>query len=81
MSPWAQRAPDLVNREFVAIRRNQLFVSDFTYVSTWSGTVYVAFVIDVFSRFIVAGRHRHAHRTRAGRTGDGDLATRRPAPV
>jgi putative transposase len=47
---------DHVNRQFVAERPNQLWVSDFTYVSTWQGFVYVAFVIDVYSRFIVGWR-------------------------
>ena len=45
--------PDRVNRQFKADRPNQLWVSDFTYVSTWQGFVYVAFVIDVFARRIV----------------------------
>jgi transposase InsO family protein len=45
--------PDLVNREFEATAPNQLWVADFTYVATWAGFVYVAFVIDVFSRRIV----------------------------
>jgi transposase InsO family protein len=44
---------DRVNRQFRAERPNALWVSDFTYVSTWQGFVYVAFVIDVFSRYIV----------------------------
>lgn len=44
---------DRVNRQFKADRPNQLWVSDFTYVSTWQGFVYVAFVIDVFARRIV----------------------------
>ncbi len=47
---------DRVNREFRAERPDQLWVSDFTYVSTWQGFVYVAFVIDVFARFIVGWR-------------------------
>ena len=47
---------DKVNRQFKAERPNQLWVSDFTYVPTWSGTVYVAFVIDVFARRIVGWR-------------------------
>jgi hypothetical protein len=47
------RAPDLVKRDFTATRPNQLWVCDFTYCSTWSGVVYVAFVTDVFSRRIV----------------------------
>ncbi len=47
------RAGDLVKRAFVASAPNQLWVGDFTYCSTWSGVVYVAFVTDVFSRRIV----------------------------
>jgi transposase InsO family protein len=47
---------DRVNREFHAERPNQLWVSDFTYVSTWQGLVYVAFVIDVYARYIVGWR-------------------------
>jgi putative transposase len=47
---------DRVNRQFTAERPNQLWVSDFTYVSTWQGWVYVAFVIDVFARHIVGWR-------------------------
>jgi putative transposase len=43
---------DLVKRQFAAMRPNQLRVADFTYVATWAGFVYVAFVIDVFSRRI-----------------------------
>jgi putative transposase len=50
------RAPDLVNRSFQAERPNQLWVCDFTYVSTWSGFAYTAFVTDVFSRMIVGWR-------------------------
>jgi putative transposase len=52
----AERPRDLVNREFTATAPNQLWVADLTYVATWSGFVYVAFVIDVFSRFIVGWR-------------------------
>ncbi len=47
---------DKVNRQFRADRPNQLWVSDFTYVSTWQGWLYVAFVIDVFARCIVGWR-------------------------
>lgn len=47
---------DKVNRQFRADRPNQLWVSDFTYVSTWQGWLYVAFVIDVFARRIVGWR-------------------------
>ena len=46
---------DKVNRDFTASMPNQLWVSDFTYVSSWQGMVYVAFVIDVFARCIVSG--------------------------
>jgi transposase InsO family protein len=45
-----------VNRQFRADRPNQLWVSDFTYVSTWQGWLYVAFVTDVFARRIVGWR-------------------------
>ena len=48
--------PDLVERDFTATRPNQLWVADLTYVATWGGFVYVAFVIDVFSRTIVGWR-------------------------
>jgi putative transposase len=51
--PDQVRAPDLVNRNFHASRPDELWVCDFTYCSTWSGIVYVAFVIDVFSRRLV----------------------------
>lgn len=52
----APRPLDRVNRQFKADRPNQLWVSDFTYVSTWRGWLYVAFVIDVFARRIVGWR-------------------------
>ncbi len=52
----APRPLDRVNRQFKAQRPNQLWESDFTYVSTWQGWLYVAFVIDVFARRIVGGR-------------------------
>src|SRR5690606_26363363 len=50
------RPLDRVNRQFQASRPNQLWVSDFTYVSTWQGWLYVAFVIDVYARRIVGWR-------------------------
>jgi len=50
------RPPDLVERNFQASRPNELWVADFTYVATWAGFVYVAFVIDVFSRAIAGWR-------------------------
>ena len=52
----ADRPRDLVERRFVAERPNQLWVADLTYVATWAGFVYVAFVVDVFSRRIVGWR-------------------------
>jgi transposase InsO family protein len=53
---------DKVNRDFAATAPNRLWVSDFTYVSTWGGFVYVAFIIDVFARRIVGWRvSRTAH--------------------
>ena len=61
--PAAVRAPDLVQRNFTASRPDHTWVADFTYCSTWSGIVYVAFVVDVFSRRIVgwkAARSMHA---------------------
>jgi transposase InsO family protein len=50
------RPADLVDRRFTATRPNQLWVADFTYVATWRGFVYVAFIIDVFARRIVGWR-------------------------
>jgi putative transposase len=61
--PEAGRPPDLVDRAFAATRPNQLWVSDFTYVATWRGFVYVAFVIDVFARRIVGWRASASLRT------------------
>ncbi len=52
----AYRPPDLVQRNFTAERPNQVWVADLTYVATWSGFVYVAFITDVFSRKIVGWR-------------------------
>lgn len=52
----AARPLDHVKRQFAATRPNQLWVADFTYVATWSGFVYVAFVIDVFARRIIGWR-------------------------
>lgn len=50
------RPLDRVQRQFVASRPNELWIADFTYVATWAGFVYVAFVIDVFARCIVGWR-------------------------
>ena len=59
----ASRPSDRVERAFTATRPNQLWVSDFTYVATWQGFVYVAFVIDVFARRIVGWRASASPRT------------------
>jgi putative transposase len=52
----AERPTDHVNRQFQAARPDQLWVADFTYVATWVGFVYVAFVVDVFARRIIGWR-------------------------
>jgi len=59
----AEPSADLVQRQFSAAQPNQLWVADFTYVATWRGFVYVAFVIDVFSRRIVGWRAHTTMRT------------------
>jgi len=59
----AERPADLVQRQFVADRPNQLWVADITYVATWSGFAYVAFVTDVFARRIVGWRVARSMRT------------------
>lgn len=61
--PLARRPEDLVQRNFTATRPNQLWVSDLTYVATWRGFVYVAFVTDAFSRRIVGWRATTSLRT------------------
>ena len=55
-NPRDETPEDLVDRQFVANRPNQLWVADITYVATWRGIAYVAFVTDVFSRYIVGWR-------------------------
>jgi putative transposase len=67
----AEHPRDLVERAFAASRPNQLWVADFTYIATWRGMIYVAFVIDVFSRRIVGWRASASMRT--------DLALERAA--
>jgi putative transposase len=59
----AMRPPDLVERNFVATRPNELWVADLSYVATWSGFVYAAFVIDAFSRKIIGWRVTNSLRT------------------
>ncbi|MCX5355826.1 IS3 family transposase [Streptomyces mirabilis] len=61
--PSAPRPPDLVDRNFTASRPDQLWVADMTYVRTWSGWVYVAFVLDVYSRTIVGWQVANHMRT------------------
>ena len=62
-SEAGERPLDLVQRKFSAVRPNQLWVADLTYVATWSGFVFVAFVVDVFSRYIVGWRVSSSLRT------------------
>jgi transposase InsO family protein len=62
----AHRPADLVQRNFTADRPNQLWVADLTYVATWAGFVYVAFVTDVFSRKIVGWRVSNSLRSDRG---------------
>lgn len=52
----AERSPDLVERDFTATAPSQLWVTDLTYVPTWSGVAYVCFIVDAFSRRIVGWR-------------------------
>jgi transposase InsO family protein len=59
----AARPADLVERDFSATRPNQLWVADLTYVASWSGFVYVALVVDAFSRFIVGWQASRSLRT------------------
>jgi len=59
----APRPADLVERDFAAERPNELWVADLSFVATWSGFVYVAFVIDAFSRFIVGWQISRSLRT------------------
>ncbi|MFE1050771.1 IS3 family transposase, partial [Streptomyces olivaceus] len=61
--PSAPRPPDLVDRDFTASHPDQLWVADMTYVRTWSGWAYVAFVLDVYSRTIVGWQVANHMRT------------------
>jgi putative transposase len=65
----AARPPDLVDRDFTAVRPNQLWVVDFTYVPTWSGMAFTAFVSDVYSRRIVGWRTAGSMPTEVGWVG------------
>ncbi|WP_245194626.1 IS3 family transposase [Kitasatospora phosalacinea] len=62
--PSAARAPDLVDRDFVASAPNRCWVADFTHVAAFAGVVYVAFVVDTFSRRIVGWSAATTKRTR-----------------
>jgi putative transposase len=64
--PAAERAADLVKRQFTAGAPNRLWVADFTYVATWAGTVYTAFAIDAFSRKIVGWKTTRVSQLRGG---------------
>ncbi|MCP1551503.1 UNVERIFIED_ORG: transposase InsO family protein [Methylobacterium sp. SuP10 SLI 274] len=77
--PAAACPLDRVNRRFKAPRPNALWVGDFTYVATWTGSVYVAFVIDAYARRIVGWRVSRAPcRLRARRSGAGPARTSSP---
>jgi putative transposase len=65
--PEAARPPDLVDRRFEADRPNRLWVTDLSYVVTWSGVAYVCFIVDAFSRMIVGWRVVSHMRTTAER--------------
>lgn len=72
------RHPDLVDRRFYAAAPNRLWVADFTYVATWMGFVYVAFVIDAYSRRIVGWRAARSMTTDLVLDAFGRLGRRRP---
>ena len=71
--PAAQKRPDLVKRDFTATAPDRLWVGDFTYLRTWEGRMYFAFLIDVYSRMIVGWQLASHMRTRPGarRAADG----------
>jgi putative transposase len=78
--PQAQRPADLVCRDFTAQRPNQLWVADLTYVRTWSGFCYAAFIIDAYSRLLVGWQlASHLRTDLAWSPGDGHLAPPGPA--
>ena len=74
----ADRHPDLVDRKFTADRPDALWVTDLTFVPTWSGVVYVCFIVDAFSRMIVGWRAATHMRTSTvlDALGDGPLEAR-----
>ena len=74
--PGHQRAADLIGRDFTAPALDRRWVADFTYVATLAGTVYVAFVVDIFSRMFTGwgGGPAQARQAGAGRPGHGTVA-------
>jgi transposase InsO family protein len=71
----ARPAPDLVDRNFAASAPNRLWVADITYVPTWAGFLYLAVVLDAFSRRVIGwSMATHLRTARARRPGDGALA-------
>ena len=73
--PAAQRPADLVKRQFTAQAPNRVWVADMTYVPTWSGMAYVAFITDVFSRRIVGWSVKATMTTQALPLDAGHMAT------
>ena len=61
--PDGKRAGDLLNRDFTASAPNRVWVTDFTYVRTWAGLVYVAFVVDVSPSELSAGTPQRRRRS------------------
>ena len=75
-NPW-----DLVRRQFAAVCPNQLWIADFTFVSTWQGFAYAAFIVDAYSRFVVGWRvGRHMRTEFVLDALEQALHTRRPEP-
>ena len=73
-NPDGKRAGDLLNRDFTAPAPNLVWVTDFTYVRTWAGFVYVAFVVDVFAQRIVGWHASSSMRTDLGHDSAADRA-------
>ncbi len=61
--PSAERAPDLLGRDFSAVAPNRLWLVDFTYIPTWTGMVFTAFVSDAYSRRVLGWRTSNRHHT------------------
>jgi len=81
-APQARPAPDLVDRRFVASGPNQLWVADITYIPTWAGMLYLAVVLDVWSRRVVGwAMETHLRTSLVIAALDMAIAQRRPAQV